>query len=67
MDENWVLILSSSDVFHIQLLQGILNENSIECVVINKKDSAYLIGEAELYVQKQDAFDANQLLKTHKP
>jgi hypothetical protein len=62
MDENWTLIYSSSQIYKAEILKGFLEENDILSVVINKKDSVYLFGEAELYVKAEDAFRAKQLI-----
>ena len=62
MDENWTLIYSSSQIYKTEILKGFLEENDILSVVINKKDSVYLFGEAELYVKVDDAFKAKQLI-----
>ena len=56
------MIFSSSAVIHVEILRGVLEDNGIEAVIINKKDSAYLFGEAELYVNSDDAFSANQII-----
>ncbi|MHC1708311.1 MAG: DUF2007 domain-containing protein [Bacteroidales bacterium] len=61
-NSNWVKIYSSSLVHEVEIFRGMLEENGIEAVIINKKDSAYLFGEAELYVTADDAFDAKQLI-----
>ena len=62
MDENWTLIYSSSQIYKAEIIRGFLEENDILSVIINKKDSAYLFGEAELYVKVDDAFRAKQLI-----
>jgi len=62
MDENWTLIFSSSKTYMAEMYKGMLEENDILSVVVNKQDSAYLFGEAELYVKVDDAFNAKQLL-----
>lgn len=62
MEGKWVKVFSSADVFRVEMLKGLLAEHRIEAVVVNKKDSAYLFGEAELYVKVEDAFQANQVL-----
>ena len=62
MDDKWTMIYSSSNVIEVEMLKGLLASENIESVVINKKDSAYLIGEAELFVHIEDAFQANQII-----
>lgn len=59
---NWVMIYSSSVVIEVEIFKGVLEENGIEAIIINKKDSAYLFGEAELYVTSENAFDAKQII-----
>jgi len=62
MDKEWVLIYSSSQLFEVELLSGMLNENDIESIVINKQDSLYLIGEIELHVPIDNILKAKQLI-----
>ncbi len=66
MDDKWTMIYSSPDIIKVEMLKGSLAAENIESVVINKKDSAYLIGEAELYVQTENAFQANQIISLSK-
>lgn len=60
---QWVLVHSSSDEQEVNLLKSILEENEIESVIMNKRDSTYLFGDVELYVSTSDAFNAVQLIK----
>lgn len=62
MEGNWIRVYSSADAFRIEMFRGLLAEKNIESVVVNKKDSAYLFGEIELYVSVEDAFMANQII-----
>jgi hypothetical protein len=66
MDKNWTRIFSSSDTFRIEVMKGLLQEHDIEAVIVNKKDSAYLFGEADLFVKVEDAFKANQIISEAK-
>lgn len=66
MDENWVLLKSTSDDFTAEIISGMLKENQIETIVMNKRDSEFLLGEVELYVQNSDLEKAKQLLAEHK-
>ncbi len=49
-------------MYKAELLKGLLTENEINAVIINKKDSAYLFGEVELYVTTNDAVKAKHLI-----
>lgn len=66
MDKNWIKIYTTSDVYKIELLKGLLVDNEIDAVVINKKDSAYLIGFAELYVTADHVIIAKRLINKHE-
>jgi len=59
---KWVRVFSAADAFRIEVIKGLLAEYNIESVVVNKKDSAYLFGEVELFVNVEDAFQANQII-----
>ncbi|MDZ4204847.1 MAG: DUF2007 domain-containing protein [Bacteroidales bacterium] len=63
LEKQWILVFSSGDLFKAELLKGLLSEHGIESVVVNKKDSAYLIGDVELFVTVENAFEANQIIK----
>ena len=64
MDNDWIKIYSSNQEFEALIRKGALEEKEIDCVMINKKDSAYLFGEIELYVPKEQVLSANNLLKS---
>ncbi|MCD4790305.1 MAG: DUF2007 domain-containing protein [Bacteroidales bacterium] len=65
MDKNWVKIFSTSENYKAEILKGLLLENNIEAVIINKKDSAYLFGELELYVRMDNVLKAKRIITTH--
>ena len=62
MGNNWVKIHSVSQDYEAEMIKGILEENDIGCVIVNKKDSAYLFGEIEIFVDVEDAFIAKQFI-----
>lgn len=46
----------------VEIVQAVLKDAGIESVIMNKKDSAYLFGELELYVQADDVLKAKQII-----
>jgi len=64
MDTNWAKIFSTETQYKAELLKGLLEENDIEAIVINKKDSAYLFGELELFVHIDDVLQAKHIITT---
>lgn len=64
MEKNWVKIYSTTQSYFAEILKNMLHSNGIECVVINKTDSSYLVfGEAELYAPKEKAKEAIMLIE----
>lgn len=62
MAGNWVKIHTVSQAYEAEIVKGLLQENEIDCVIVNKKDSAYLFGEIEIYVDVENAFLAKQII-----
>lgn len=61
---NWIKIASSKQAYQIELLKGMLEENNIIAISVNKKDSSYLaFGEIELFVESKDVIQAKNLIK----
>lgn len=60
--EGWTLIYRSNKIHEIEFIKAQLLEFNIISVIVNKQDSFYLIGDIELYVSVEDAFNANQLI-----
>ncbi len=50
MDDNWTVAYSTSKPWQAEIAKQILEDNGIAAVIINKQDSSYLFGEAEVYV-----------------
>ncbi len=49
--DNWYLVHRSRDYTEAAILRGMLEENNIPVMVVNKQDSSYIfLGEIELYV-----------------
>ena len=64
MEKGWEKIFSSAQPYQAEVAKQILEENGIQAVVINKKDSSYLaFGEAEVYVKQEDVIRAKQYIK----
>lgn len=51
MTPQWFLIFASSNMAEANIIKGMLEENNVPVVIVNKQDSSYLnFGELELYV-----------------
>jgi len=64
MEDNWISIYSSDQTWLAEIARQVLEENGIESVVMNKRDSSYLVfGEVEVYVSQENAEKSKELLK----
>ena len=59
---DWVKIHVVSQEYEAEMIKGLLEASDIDCVIINKKDSAYLFGEIEIFVDVENAFLAKQII-----
>lgn len=66
MDSNWALIYTTGAPYKCEILKGILEENTIDSVIINKQDSLYHFGELELYVKAEDVVKAKRIISAHE-
>lgn len=63
MENDWVMIFATGKQYEAEMINGMLEENGIESVVVNKQDSAYLFGEFELYVNRDEILKAKTLIQ----
>ncbi|MDX1684335.1 MAG: DUF2007 domain-containing protein [Saprospiraceae bacterium] len=64
MKQDWVKVFDSQESLKISIAKAKLDEHNIENVILNKKDSAYVvIGLSELYVPEDQARKAIQILE----
>ena len=63
MEKDWVNVFSTTLEHISEIAKDVLDDNNIECIFINKKDSMYHFGEIEVYVKHNNAVKARYLLK----
>jgi len=61
LEKGWVTILSTASN-EAELKCALLKSHGIDAVIINKQDSSYLFGSAELYVRQDDVIPAKRIL-----
>ena len=64
MNKDWIKIYSTGVAYKAEILKGLLIENNVDAVIINKKDSSYGFGELELYVSADDVVKAKHIITT---
>ncbi len=60
--KDWVKIQSFERLHQAELRKDILEKNGIQSVIINEKDSLFLLGEIELYVSEENEKKAKVLI-----
>ena len=51
---NWAKIFTTRNAAEANIIKGMLEENDIEAVIMNKQDSSYLnFGNIDVYVPKE--------------
>jgi len=63
IDNNWALAYTFFKEYKAELCIQALENNGIEAITMNKKDSSYLVGEIEIYVKLADLAEAKNICK----
>lgn len=64
MEADWVKVFSSTDRFRVQFFKSLLVEHGIQAVLLDQQDTFYTsIGEVHLYVERDDAMKARNLIQ----
>lgn len=63
--DNWVSVFVTDQICQAELIKGILNENDIDAVLLNQKDSSYpMLGSIQIMVNQNDKEKAEQIIKS---
>jgi len=69
MKTDWVSVFESPSPAEVQFIQGMLRQNAIESVIVNKNDSMHIHLNAfqtvELHVSTQDVVQARYHISKH--
>jgi hypothetical protein len=64
MEKDWVCVYSTEHGFQAEIAKEILENEEINCVIINEHDSTFpSIGDLEVWVHQDFEAKANELLK----
>lgn len=62
--ENWIKVFEDSMQIRAEIVKGVLVENEIQAVVLNKKDTAYqMFGSYQVLVKRDDAIQATKIIQ----
>ena len=60
---DFIKVYEAGKPYEAELIVGLLSNNGIEAAIINKRDSQYLFGEAEVHVAAEDAEMAKEIIE----
>ncbi len=64
MEKDWKVAYTTGDQYRAEMARQILDQNGIEAVIMNQKDSAYnSFGDIEIFVKEENEAAARELLK----
>lgn len=67
MMQNWYLLYSTRNLPEASIIKGMLEENGVQVMIVNKLDSSYLnFGDIEVYVPTRLKDSAIELLDQGK-
>lgn len=66
MDKSWFKVYTSTDFLKAEMIRQLLIENTIDAVLMNKKDSSYHFGEVQIWVSEADSEAAIALITQHE-
>jgi hypothetical protein len=65
--EDWIKVFETLSISEAEILKGKLEENDIDAVIMNKKDSSYMtFGQVEVYVKPADEQAAIKIISTQE-
>lgn len=69
MHNDWVLIHTTSNNNTAQIVKGVLSNEGINAVIVNKRDTMHLHlnnASIEVYVQSNDVLKAKNIIEKNK-
>lgn len=65
MDEQWCAIFETDQAYRAEILKDILTNNGVEAIILNQKDSAYvMLGTIKVMIRQSDRAKATEILKS---
>ena len=65
MSFDWVQLYENKLHHRAQIVKDFLEDNEIDCFLVDKKDSVYQFGSYQLFVKRDNVLKANKLIDDH--
>lgn len=67
LSDTWVNVFSSEQVHLAEIVKGVLEENEVPVILLNKQASIYnMFGEIEVYVPETESLKAYYLINQNQ-
>ncbi|MEY4594826.1 MAG: hypothetical protein RIQ47_1236 [Bacteroidota bacterium] len=60
--KDWEKIYIAGQLHQAEIVKAVLEDHEIEASIIDKRDSSYLFGDVEVYVQQKDVAEARRII-----
>lgn len=65
MEKEWTVVFETDQLYRAEIALQVLQEEGVEAVIMNKKDSSYIvIGDIKVLVRNEFLVKAEELIKT---
>ena len=62
MNNDWIEVYSTNDIFNAEVIKNMLISNNIEAIIMNQQDSSYHFGTAKIYTKKENILKAKEII-----
>ena len=62
MNNDWIEVYSTNDIFKAEVIKNMLLSNYIEAIIMNQQDSSYHFGNAKIYTRKENISKAKEII-----
>ena len=64
MQDKWIPVFTTDQTYNAEYVKETLNNNGIEAVIMNQKDSSYHFGSISVMVNQENEGKAMEILKS---
>jgi hypothetical protein len=62
MNNDWIEVYSTNDIFKAEVIKNMLISNNIDAIIMNQQDSSYHFGTAKIYTKKESILKAKEII-----
>lgn len=62
--DNWISVYETDQLYRAELVKDILNNEEVDAVILNRKDSSYHFGSIQVMIHPEDKEKAAKIVKS---